>query len=330
MATRSASRLHRLGIDLGGSKIWAVVLDAEGKILGRSKRSTKAEKGYRGVLERIAKTAEEALEEAELTIADVSTVGMGVPGPVNKDRDVIEMAVNLGWDRKPLAKDLTALLKRPVVLENDVKAGAVGELTHGEAKGASSALMAFVGTGLGGALTVGNQVLIGAHGYAGEIGHMPAPFSTATCSCGRKGCLETMASKRGIIRLIAEAKAAGKKCCLKQAEEGHLRASELKAALDDGCAATRWAMDQASEALAWGLAAVGSAFDPEVIVLGGGVIEALGKKEMLPILLKRMPQWSVLYQKHPPKIRISGLGDDAVAVGAAVLAAEWLASSAKK
>ncbi len=318
MASTATDR-PRLGIDLGGSKIVAVVIDGKGTVLGTAKRSTKVERGYHRILERIARTGTEALEDAGLTMKAVARIGVGVPGPVDRNGARLIMAKNLGWSEKPLADDLARLMGRPVVLGNDVNCGARAELAYGAVRTARSAVLAFVGTGLGGAVMIDGRILEGVHGFAGEMGHMPTPFSTVVCSCGRTGCLETMVSKRGIVRLITEAAKAGEKCRFTPPANGRIGASDLAQAWHDGCRATRRAFKQSCDALAWGLAAAGALVDPERFVLGGGVFEELGT-ELLPLVAKRMPHWCVLYRQHAPRLVLAKLGGRAVAVGAAIVA----------
>ncbi|GDY13962.1 glucokinase [Planctomycetota bacterium] len=329
-----------LGIDLGGTKIHAVTFLADaGKItvLGTAKRETRAERGYKAVLKRIAETAADSLEDAGLSSKEVAAVGCGAPGPVDA-KGTIAVAANLGWKDRPLGKDLSSLLNRPVTIGNDVNCGALGEATHGSARGTASAFFAFVGTGLGGALIVDGRILNGAHGYGGEIGHLPAPFGDQICGCGRPGCLETTASKTGIVRIIKAEVAAGTRCLLPQFSHASggsppgksssggasLKSKELKAAWQEKCPATRAAVSRCGEALAWGLAVVGQTVDPTVFVLGGGVAEALGPA-LKPHLLKGMRERSMLYRRFRPEIRLAALGDDSVAVGAAVAAMQALA-----
>lgn len=334
---RKISLKPLLGIDLGGTKIHAVTFLADaGKItvLGTAKRETRAERGYKAVLKRIAETAADCLEDAGLSSKEVAAVGCGAPGPITA-KGVVAVAANLGWKDRPLGRDLSSLLNRPVTIGNDVNCGALGESTHGAARGTASAFFAFVGTGLGGALVVDGRILNGAHGYGGEIGHLPAPFGDQICGCGRAGCLETTASKTGIVRIIKAEVAAGTRCLLPQfaAHDGQpastpaggasLKSKELKAAWQENCPATRAAVTRCGEALAWGLAAVGQTVDPEVFVLGGGIAEALGPV-LKPQLVNGMRERSMLYRRFRPEIRLAALGDDSVAVGAAVAALQAL------
>jgi glucokinase len=308
----------RLGIDLGGSKIQAVVIDSKGRVVGEAKHATKGEDGYRKVLKRIARTASDAMARANLGKEErrsLATLGLGVPGPVDPASGVVHVAHNLGWTRKTVAADLGELLGRRVVLGNDVTFGAFGEATYGAAAGASSACAAFVGTGLGGAVVSSGRPLNGAFGVAGEIGHLRAPFGDARCGCGNRGCLETTASKVGIRRLLKAEIAAGKRCAVEDIER--LKASALRKAWKRGCPTTRRCVKRAAEALGWGLAALGTAVDPAVYVLGGGVVEALGR-HLLADVRAGFREASPFWRSPPPVVRLARLGDHAVAIGAAV------------
>lgn len=307
----------RLGIDLGGTKIHALVIDRKGRVVGSSRTATKPERGYGKVVERIAETAEDALEDAGAKRRNIDVAGIGAPGPVDMQTGTILFAPNLGWHGKTLARDLGKELDLPVVLGNDVNLGALGEVSYGGAKDAGSAFMAFVGTGLGGAFVIGGDIVNGAHGFGGEIGHIPSPFGDAICGCGARGCLETVASKTGLIRLVREAVAAGKRSRLDVS--GMVKSGAIAEAMAAGCPVTTEAVNRLAEALAWGLCAIGNTVDPEVFVLGGGMAETLGKP-FLADVAKRMGQTSVLYRRTKPRLVMAGLGDDAVAIGAAVLA----------
>lgn len=309
-----------LGIDLGGSKILAVVLDGKGRILGRAKRRTKSKLGYHKVLQRLRETAEQALEQARLDLADMQAVGVGLPGPVLPERGEILGAVNLGWDCKPVAEDLSKhFAKLPVAIGNDVNFGALGESSYGIAAGTTSSYALFMGTGLGGALVIDGAVQVGAHGFAGELGHLPGPFDHALCTCGQRGCLETVASKTGIARLIKEARAAGAPCVLDDDILADLRSSHLRTAWDAGCKTVRGVLKQSAAALAWGINAAALASDPEVIILGGGLIEELGE-ELLPTVRDALEQYTYCASRFPVDVRLACLGADAVAMGAAVAA----------
>ena len=199
MGKQNKPATYRLGIDLGGTKIHAVMIDPNGRVLASARRATESEDGYKSVLKRIAVTAEEVAAAVGVKVESLPSIGLGMPGPIDDLRGVVHLAPNLGWRECPVAADLKKLLKRPVVLGNDANFGCLGEVTYGAAAGATSAFAAFVGTGLGGGLVLNGHLLNGLHGFAGEIGHITAPFSTVRCGCGLRGCLETSASKVGIM-----------------------------------------------------------------------------------------------------------------------------------
>ena len=150
MANQRSMPKYRLGIDLGGTKMHAVVIDRKGKVLASTRRPTKPEGGYKSVLMRLMLTAHEVAEEAGLRIKDLPAIGLGMPGPIDVKRGMVHLAPNLGWRERTVAADLKKLVKRPVVLGNDVNFGCLSEVAHGCATGATSAFAAFVGTGLGG------------------------------------------------------------------------------------------------------------------------------------------------------------------------------------
>ncbi len=317
MANQRSLPKYRLGIDLGGTKMHAVVIDRKGKVLASTRRPTKPEGGYKSVLMRLMVTAHEVAEEAGLRIKDLPAIGLGMPGPIDVKRGMVHLAPNLGWRERTVAADLKKLVKRPVVLGNDVNFGCLSEVAHGCASGATSAFAAFVGTGLGGGVVLNGRLENGLHGFAGEIGHVPAPFGDALCACGLKGCLETLASKTGIIRLILEQQRRGTKSLIRLKKGDPLKSSMLRDAWKRKCPATRAAVAQSCRALSWGLSAVAGIIDPEVFVLGGGVMEAMGH-DLLPLVRKGMEEFSMSYRERKPDLRLAALGDDAVAIGAAV------------
>ena len=160
-----------VGVDLGGTKILAAVITADGKILGQAKRKTKPEAGTESVIDRIVKTVDDALGSAKLTRSDVRAVGIGAPGPIDPDTGTVLMAPNLnGWENVALAKMLRDQLDLPIFLDNDVNVGTLGEYVYGAGRGASDVIGVFVGTGVGGGLIIGGQLRSGARHAAGEIG----------------------------------------------------------------------------------------------------------------------------------------------------------------
>jgi glucokinase len=317
MGSKQVTPTHRLGIDLGGTKMHAVVIDRKGKVLATARRATKPEDGYKAVLRRLVTTAAEAAAAAGIGLRSLRAIGLGMPGPIDDRHGRVHLAPNLGWRDRAVSADLGKLLGRPVALGNDVNFGCLGEVTHGCAAGAPSAFAAFVGTGLGGGVVLGGRLHNGLHGFAGEIGHVPAPFGEAPCACGLRGCLETSASKTGIIRMILAEQRRGTRSLIKLKKGDRLKSSQLRQAWKDKCPATRAAVKDSCRALGWGLASVAGTIDPHVYILGGGVMEAMGS-QLLPLVRSGMAEFSMAYRERTADLRLAALGDDAVAIGAAV------------
>lgn len=308
----------RLGIDLGGSKILALVIAPDGSIIGRAKKRTKPKVGYDGVLARIRKAADKALDEAGVSLnKEIKAIGVAVPGPVLPEKGIIQKAVNLGWETAPIAADLSRHFDNvPVAIGNDVNIGALGEASYGVSMGSTSSLALFVGTGLGGGLINNGKVINGTHGFAGEIGHIPCPFTTAVCTCGQVGCLEMVASKRGLQQYMRSQRAAGRDVFLSDDEINDLRSSAIRRAWEAKCSVMHEALALAAKGVAWGAALAANTFDPEVVVLGGGVIEEM-EDELLPQIQSALKDYT--YLQTPPQLEVAQLGGDAVAIGAAVI-----------
>jgi glucokinase len=318
-----ARRKYRVGLDLGGSKILALLLDERGKVIDRIKKRTKPELGYSGLCDRMARMVRNLCAQHNVNFEkDLLGLGMGVPGPVIDGGEKLRCAVNLGWKMPhPLTKDMSKRLNGlPVWITNDVNAGALAEARMGAGRKAHCVYGLFVGTGLGGGLVVDGQVINGFHGLAGEVGHMVAPIvgEAQLCSCGQHGCVETLVSKKGIQHLILR-HARRHRHPLGQAEK--LSASDLKDAVDDGDAAVLAALKESMQTLAWTISVVTCVVDPDVVVLGGGVMTDLGKI-LLPMLDDSLDTYKFLTKERRPRLTLAALGDDAVALGGSLLVSE--------
>lgn len=304
----------RLGIDLGGSKVFAALLDGS-EVIASEKRRTRAELGYAAVVERIVELVQRVCKEASIPAARLDAVGVGVPGPVVDD--TLLHAPNLGWTRPPLAADLRRGLGVDAVrVGNDVNCGALGEARFGAARGKRSVFALFIGTGLGGGWVHDGQVHEGVSGFAGEVGHVQIPGLQAPCGCGQSGCLETVASKRGLERLLREARERGQACLLEDLER--LRSKDIERAYREGCPSTADAFAAMARHLAWSMNAVAAILNPDVFVLGGGIGQRLGA-ELAPKIDEARAAASFVSAHGPYEIVVGSLGPAAVALGAAAL-----------
>ncbi|MEI8062526.1 MAG: ROK family protein [Verrucomicrobiota bacterium] len=316
-------RKHYVGVDLGGTKILAAVFDERGKLISREKKATKSELGETVVLQRIEECIHEALAAAALPHTAIAALGIGVPGLVDTKGEIVRVAPNLGWHNVPLARLLSNRINIPVTVVNDVQAGTLGVGEYGAGRGLKSFVCMFIGTGLGGGIVIDGQLYRGSTGMAGEIGHMTViPEGGPKCGCGNRGCLEAVASRSATVRRIVREIEDGRKSVVKQLCDGDLtriRSRILSTAYRQGDELVCEVIHDVCHYTGIGAAILINALNPQAIILGGGVIEALGDR-MLPRISKSA--WAHVIAPSLERIRIkdTGLGDDAGILGAALAA----------
>ena len=322
----------QLGIDLGGTKILAGVVDAQGRILGSAKRKTRAERDVDEVVARVVKTAQDAISDARLDLRAIDAAGIGAPGVADVRSGVIEFAPNLSdWVDVPLGPRLEKALGIPVLVENDVNAGTYGEATVGAAAGHRSVVGIFPGTGIGGGIILDSKLLRGAHNGAGEIGHVVVLIDGPRCGCGRRGCIEALASRTAIERDILGELRGGRQSMitrLLESDDAQIGSSQLATALEAHDPLVTDVIERAAHHLGIFTAGMINVLDPECVVYGGGLIEACGDV-MLPIIRETTFRY-LLRPLDPDKLPIleAALGDNAVLLGAAMLARESVLSEA--
>jgi len=268
---------YYVGVDLGGTKIYTGLADTEGRLLSEVKVPTAAENGYIAVVERIASTIGEVCSRAGVSAGTVSAVGVGAPGPLNPETGLIHLAPNLGWENVPLGNDLQGLIQLPVLLENDANLAALGEHRFGTGRGVSDLVFITVSTGIGGGLILNNTLYRGAGFAAGEIGHTVVDPDGPSCSCGSRGCLETLASGRAIGRQARELIASGGgRGMLTQAGgvADQVTAVTVFEAATGGDPEALVLVRKAARYLGIGIANILNVLNPPLVVLGGGVMES--------------------------------------------------------
>ena len=319
-----------VGVDLGGTKILVGVVDSHNTILGRSKRSTPSEAGGPAILEGIVATIDEALGAAGLGREDVAGIAVGSPGPIDPDRGVILFSANMNVKDWALATDLEAAIGRPALLRNDVRAGGYGEFRLGAGRGYRNLLFAFVGTGIGGCVVVDGKIVEGSTGNAGEVGHLVVKAKGPMCGCGRRGCLEALASRSAIARRVAKAAKRGEETVLAakvDKKSGKLKSGDLAAAVLAADPVALREIQRAAHYLGLGLGGLVNLIGPEIVIVGGGVVEALGGPFLDQVRASAREQ--MLVDPHETiKIEAAALGDDAGILGAALMARERFAPSA--
>jgi len=321
-----------VGVDLGGTSLTAAVVDPDsGEILGETRLKTQPELGALGVTARIHDAILQAIKKADLKKKKILGVGVGIPGPINPHTGVVINCANLGpsWNDFPLQQELTSLLDRlPVTIDNDVNVGAVGEHTFGAGRGSSDMLAIFVGTGIGGGVIIGGKLYPGFRNSSGEVGHMVIADGGPICGCGGQGHAEALASRTAIERYIRESLAAGRESIvpslLEKAGRDSITSGIIGEAWDAGDQVTQEAVQRAQYYLGILISACVNLLDPEVVVLGGGVLERMGEEYLPPVQEAAQQHYINKTEAHRVRIVRAMLGDYSGAIGAAILAQQRL------
>lgn len=265
--------LYCFGIDVGGTTVKCGLFKTDGVLVEKWEIPTRTENNGSEIVPDVAKTIEEKLAEKNISKEEVDGIGIGVPGPVNAEGDVIA-AVNLFWGYKKLSKELNELTGLTVKVGNDANVAALGEAWKGAAAGAKNVILVTLGTGVGGGIIVDGKIVAGHHGAGGEIGHANVMHDeTETCNCGNKGCLEQYTSATGIVRLAKQELASSEEPSVLR-EEKELSAKAVLDGYKSGDALSVRVMDKVGEILGGALAMFTAVVDPETIVIGGGVSKA--------------------------------------------------------
>ena len=316
-----------VGVDMGGTKILAAVINAKGEIVQQAKRATKPKKGPEEVIERITRCIREAIDGAELKPSQIRAIGIGSPGPLDPETGVIIFAPNLGWSNVPLKAKLEANLSIPTFVDNDVNVGTLGEYAFGAGRGVKNLVGIFVGTGIGGGIILDGKLFHGVNKTAGEVGHMIVEVKGPRCGCGNFGCLEAVASRTAITRDLQKAiLKKGKKSKLTELNGGNLdliRSKAIARAVKHGDKPTIKVVQRAAKYLGISVASIVHFLNPEMVVLGGGVVEAMGDSLLDPIR-HAAAEYALPTTMDGVQIVAATLGDNAGVIGASVLARERL------
>jgi glucokinase len=305
-----------IGVDIGGTKVLGGVVDAQGNVLQTSRRPTPADD--------VAATRDVIVEVVRELLAqhEVEAVGIGAAGWIDASRSTVLFAPNLAWRNEPLREYVSAAIDVPVVVENDANVAAWAEFKYGAAAAADDSMVMFtVGTGIGGGIVLGGQLLRGAHGMAAEVGHMLAVPEGHLCGCGRLGCIEQYASGNALVRFAREG-AMTAPSSLVQMAGGNIEAIDgpmVTTAAKQGDPVAVEAFGQIGYWLAQGLADMVQLLDPQVIVIGGGVIEA-GDLLMKPLRQAYADALTNRGKLPVADLRPAEMGNEAGLIGAADLA----------
>jgi glucokinase len=310
-----------MGFDLGGTKMLAVVLDEKYNVIAKAKKKTKGYKGAKEGIARIKATVNEALERAEITPDKLTGIGVAAPGPLNHKKGILENPTNLRWGNVKLKDILEDEFKCKVKLVNDVDAGVYGEYRFGAGKGARSLIGVFPGTGIGGGCVYEGTLIEGKESPCMEIGHIVVQPNGRLCGCGNRGCLETVASRLAISSELAMVAYRGDAPNL-LAESGtdisKMGSGAIARSIKAGDCVVESVVKNAASWLGVGLTTVINLIYPDVVVLGGGLVEAMPELVMEGVK-KSVKEYAFSNYGENVTIKAAECGDYASVYGAAAL-----------
>ena len=307
-----------IGIDLGGTNIAVGLVDETHKVVAQNSRSTNAGRDYKEIIKDMAELCTEVVDMAGCSISDIKGIGVGSPGSIDSKNGVVVYANNLDWHFVPLAEELNKYFPNiPVAVENDANAAAFGEYVV-NGGGADSFVAITLGTGVGGGIVLNKEIYRGFNGAGGEIGHFTLVHDGESCTCGKSGCWEAYASVTALIRQTENAIKDDPDGLMAQkaAENGHVSGRTAFDAAKEGDPAAKKVVDKYINYVADGISSVINIFQPEVLVIGGGI-----SKEG-DYLLKPVQEYinKYTYCKDIPQtvLKIATLFNDAGIIGAAM------------
>lgn len=308
-----------IGIDLGGTFIKAALLDEQLTVRNQQQLPTPIDAGPEAVIKAMARAARAALLEGGVSLADVVGVGIGSPGLLDLPAGVVIGMPNIpGFENVPIRDRLAEMLALPAVLENDANAAALAEYLVGVGRGAKLMILLTLGTGIGGGIVADGKLLHGAHGLAGEIGHIIVAPGGRACGCGQQGCLERYASATYLAqhaRLLIEQQ--GRQSSLAQLlrDKGEFDARDVQVAAGAGDSLAKEVWDEAIRYLAIAAVSLTDVLDPDLIVLGGGMANA--GEALLDPLTEHFHREQRKLNAVTPRLAMAQLGNDAGVIGAA-------------
>jgi glucokinase len=310
----------RIGIDLGGTKIAAGIVDDQGRVISRRKVPTGAERGYPAVRDDVVAVVMALMEESGLARDEVESVGIAAAGQISRESDTIIFSPNLNWHDAPLRQDVEKGCAIPTIIENDVNAAAYGEWRFGLAMEPTDLVGIFIGTGVGGGLIFNKKIYRGFTGVGGEVGHMTVDPHGYWCNCGNRGCFEACCGGAHVVERVQVRLNEGYRGPLREIIGGDTRAlntSHVEQGWLLGDELCRLVWGEMIECLGTALASLANLLNPEVIVLGGGVIS--GSRHLIDGAVEVMKKRAMAASLKGLRVERARLGEDAAIIGAAFL-----------
>ena len=313
--------MYNIGVDLGGTNIAAAIVNDKGQILVKGSTPTLNDRSYEPIVADMAKLCKDLVAEAGLKFEDIHSVGIGSPGIPDPIKGLIVYANNLSFRNTPIREEFQKHIDLPVYVENDANVAAFGEYEAGTGKQYKDIIAITLGTGVGGGVIIDHKIVGGSWNGGAELGHIVIKSGGVQCTCGRKGCWERYSSATGLIREATLAAISNPDSQLNKLVEGNMDKMNAKIPFDaaqQGDVIAQSVIDQYVEDLAVGLVNVINIFQPEIIVLGGGV-SAQGDNLIVPLKERMTEEIYGGEEMFKTKIEVAQLGNDAGIIGAALL-----------
>jgi len=308
---------YNLCLDIGGTKVLGVIFNSKKEVVYRLKKKTKAGgDSSANVEEVIINVAKELINASGIKKNDIHAIAAGAPGVIDQDKGVVLFSPNLPWKNYNIRKPIEDEFGCPFYIGNDVNVGVLGEYKYGAAKGYKNVVGLFVGTGMGGGLILNGELYTGNKFKAAEYGHMILDPEGPLCNCGQRGCLEAFSSKQGMSSYIRQQVSRGRKSSMAEyVENGVFKSKALKNALSEGDAVACEAVNRACHYLAIASGNLVNTFSPDVVVYGGGVIEAVGDI-FIEKILSEVDRYCMPSIRTTVDFKKAALGDDSILYGA--------------
>ena len=308
---------YNICLDIGGTKILGAIFDEKDEIIYRLKKKTKQDGDDSANVEKvIISVVEEMIKESGIDRKKVNAIAAGAPGVINQDTGVVLFSPNLPWRNYNIKKSIEEKTGIKFFIGNDVNVGVLGEYYYGAAKGYKNVVGFFVGTGMGGGLILDGRLFTGNQFKGAEYGHMILDPEGPLCNCGQRGCLEAFSSKKGMSAYIVQQVTRGRSSMLgDKIENGVFKSKMLKKALAAEDAVAVEAVDRACHYLAVATGNMINTISPDVVVYGGGVIEAVGDI-FLEKILKEVDRYCMPSIRDTVELKVAALGDDSILYGA--------------
>ncbi len=307
---------YNICLDVGGTKVLGAIFNERDEIIFRlKKRSKSGGEGSADVEKVIIDVVEEMIRESGIDRSKLNAIASCAPGVIDQDRGVVLFTPNLPWRDYDLAGAMRKKFGVPFYVGNDVNLGVLGEYKFGAARGYKNVVGFFVGTGMGGGLILNGALFTGNQFKAAEYGHMILDPEGPLCNCGQRGCLEAFSSKQGMSAYIRQQVSRGRETMMAEAvQDGVFRSKKLKKALEAGDAVAMEAVDRAAHYLAIATGNMINTISPDLVIYGGGVIEAVGEL-FLEKVLKEVDRYCMTAIRPTVDIKIAELGDDSILYG---------------